>query len=796
MSGLSLDRRIRRLAIAGRLALLGGVVLLAALAVAGVGWSAVRLADSGFDTVRQEQARTAALLDLTLRASRIEARIHHYFAAPDDDLLKQTTQAAEDLLLAIGTATGPETEAGDEAAAAVQAAARRFFAAFQELKRLDAELAALFESRIAPVLDEMSARYVLLEAGLPGRGGAVLTPTVSQSHQAFVAALVAVEAQARDDTPDHAQQVRRRLARLVESFTPLGRSVAHDLDRDGVATLRARTDQLAAAVEALIHDQAERRRLLSRELVPSQEMLSSALERLIAASREREALRLRRGHEQLAAVTLAGALGAGALLLLAGGIGVLIVRSLRRPLIEIREMLEAGRGGDWSREIPLEDGPDEVAALARTVRGFRQDVLDQRQAEAERAEADRRAVEARHRLLGEVLERVEAHSAAGLLLPPGLSSDAEAVAIAAALGRILARARAAIAARDADLAALTLAREAAEATARDRSDLLLALIGALRGPLQRGEPVFPLLEWIEATLDYGRLDRGDHPLEPVAAEPETVILSALAVARAGGGGDPARLTAWVDPGLPRHCRLDPTRLSRLIGLLIDQAASPGGWVRLAAERLEGDGPPLLRLWGVGEGDPAAPAPSALGRLLARLLAERLGGRLDDLAGPAGTVALWCDLPLDPLPATASAPVPAAGALMGARVLVVAPDAEERRLAAQVAEQAGAAVVRVPGGREAIAAAAKANHCRAPFDLVVAAAAALAPDHLGALGTAPLLLLEDATTPPARRAALQASPGWVGVLGRPLAADQVLSAMARVVTASSHGRQQGCFLIPS
>ena len=789
MSAPRPDRLIRALPSVWRRRLpLAGVVALA-LGLGGLAGAVLWLDAAGREALWQERARTAALAELSLRASRVEAQIHQYLAVPDEDLLKQATRAAEDLLVAISDEGGAEA-APEEEVAAMQAAARRFLAAFQGVRRVEADITGLLESRIGPVLDEMSGRYALLEAAMPG--GSSLAEAVAPSHQAFVATLTATDALARDGRPERAEAARERLARLVGSFAPLAPLLTREVERDGLATLRARAVELAAGVEALAADQAERRRLLAQELGPGQAALAQAADRLIERGHAREAALSERIGDRLALVLAAGGAGLALLLALCGWIVLRLDAELRRPLVALRERIAAGLAGEGDGPIEAE-GDDEVAALARALEAVRRQGIEQRRVADQRAEEASRVAAASRHLLEEVLARVEAAAAEGQLLPDGLVPDSVEAGIARSFERLLARARAEIATRDADLAALTAERVAAEAAARDRSALLLALLLALRGPLQRGAPAWPLLERVEAALDCCRLDRGEAVVDRVAAEPEAVIVSALAVARAGAGADPARLTAWADPGLPRRCLLDPARLSRLVCLLIDHAAAGGGRVRLAAERLGPDEAPLLRLWVVGEGRPPAPAGDGpdLALEVARQLAFRLGGRFEATVDPVATGGVgclsWCLLPLWPLPPSApdslaGDPVEA-GRLMGARVLVVAADADERRLVAQVAEQAGAAVVRVPGGREAIAAVAKANLSRAPFDLAIAAAAVLAPDHLAALGPAPLLLIDDEATPPPRRAALQAGGGWVGALGRPLAPLQLLAAMARAVAVS-------------
>jgi len=768
---------------AWRIALVISLNVLVALAVAGFGWLVVEQTGEEMGTIRQEQDHTAALLDLSLRASRAEMLVHQYLAMPQDDLLKQAARAADDLFRAMEEITGPEAGRTEDEGA-LQAAAHRFFTAFQALKRVDASRNALFEGAITPVLEEMSSRYLLLESGPAGRSGGAAMAAICESHHAFVAVLGGINALMRADDPNQIEEAQRRLARLVDSFRPLGRLAVSEVDRDGIATLRRRADQLASATEALDREQRERQRLLSAELSPSQQALSAAADRLVARSQNRETALWHHSRDKVMESTLAWAVGTVVLLVLTTWLSLRAGLSVRQPLIKIRNTLQGWQNGDWRQEMAEDNGRDEVGTIARLLQTLHRQLLDLRRSEAERAEAIRHATEARQRLLSEVFAQIEAQAAGGTFLASALLPDGETTAIARAFERVLAGARAAVAAREAERTVLMTECAAAETRARESADLLEALIAVVLSPAPPGElGMSP--DRLALAQECCRFDRGETALAVSAADPAAAILTAPSLARTIARQGPEALTLWVDPGLPSRCQIDPTRLAHLAALLMDSVAAEGGRVQLAAERLGPEDQPSLRLWAVGEGEAIDPL-AALDQSLARLLAGRLGGRLESLPPAAGITsrAVSCRLPLVPVSPASSPPAGTeAVQLMGARVLVVAPTAEERRLIAQVAEQAGAAVIRVSGGDEAIAAVAKANLCRAPFDLVLAATVALAPGQLAALAPAPFLLIDDETSHPARRTALQAGAGWVGVLGRPLDPAQILLAMAKAIGSS-------------
>ncbi|CCG41449.1 HAMP domain-containing protein [Magnetospirillum molischianum] len=780
-------RWIRTLPIAWRIPLVVALNVFVALAVGGLGWHAAKVTSDDIDELRLVQHSAIALSDIDARASRVQGLVRQYLANPGDDLLKEAMRASEELFVLMGDSTASPVPYSDDTAA-MHEATRRFVAGFQSLKVVNADISRLYEAQIHQSIGEISGLYAILNSTARTRGDGELASALVKSHENFVGTLIAVNAFSFDGNIARADEVRAGLERMVVSIPVLTRIADSDLQRDALAMLALRARALTVAIDEVAHNYEERGRILSEELGPSQATMSAAIDRLIASSREHEENLRRQSHDQLARLATVGAVSAVVLLVLGGWISTMIGLSIRRPLLDLREVMEAGARGDWSREVEDSNLNDELAAMARTIEVFRQHATDKSRLESERDEAESYSVAVNRGTLHDLLAQMEAHDSSGSFIPPlAAEPTTEAAEIAAAFTRILAKFQTATDERDAQIRVLTKASEENRATARARSDFLAALVARLRPLLDGlGAQARPVLHRLDAALDYSRLERGD--VVPTPCEVDLVTVIATAIARAEDGKN--RIEARIDPGLPPKVWADPVWLDRLLGLLLDHAASAAvERVRLFAERVVLDGTvamPHLRVWVGNDGAGGAdwvgtllhPTPDSdagdLDLALIRLLVEQLGGTIGGDVGAGLGSALWCVLPLEPMAGGVEIQ-PDPDCLIGKRVLVVAPDADERGLISLVAEQAGGAVVRVPGGREALAASARAVATRAPFDLVVAATLAIEPTQLEPLGMVPLVLIDDGD--PLRRLALAGGAVCPGFIGRPLTRDQILAAVA-------------------
>jgi len=802
MARARLLRRIRALPIAWRISLVVALNLLAALAVGGLGWHAALVGGEAVESLRDAQHRTAAYADIDIRASRLQGLIRQYLANPSDDLLKEAVRLSEALLVGMGDATQHQRPLGEDAVA-MHAAARQFVSAFQTLKTVNADIARLYESQVLQTTSEISGLYAILNSTAQTAGGHRLSPALVRSHETFVEALIAINVFYFDATPARAQGARTALRQMIAQLPGLADQADSALQRDAIDVLGQRARALTGAIDAIARGFEERARILSGELDPSQDSMSAAIDRLITAGRASEEKLRRDLDTRLSRLALGGLAAAAVVVLLVTWASLMLGRSIRRPLDALHRVMAAGAAGDWSEEIEDTDLGDEIAAMARTVTVFRRDALEKSQRGEDRADGERRSGDATRRLAEMLLARIDGGDLADpapLAAAPGVDER-----IARLFALILDRVREMAAEHDSATTRQTRTLDATRQAAREDAAFFKGLRDTVR-PLLDSLALRPdgdgtaqaLLVQFDRAMAYATLGPGGPAPVPRSLPIEPLIDDLIR-----SYGPEPRLSMFVDPGLPTPLMVDSERFDRLLGRLIDNALrfGGGGPVRLFAERR---GPVsggrveiVLRIVDQGPGMPPAvadrlfqpfvaapgvdgtPAGLGLGLATARRLAHSLNGRIEVESRPGLGTTMQVRLLLTVAPGRREIEPDGAAGLTGKRVLVAVPDPDERGLIALVTEQAGAAVVRVRGAREALAASRRASTSLAPFDLAILSAEAIEDDSIDALAGIRLLLIE--SDDPERRFALERLPGCLGVLGRPLGRRQIFAASLRAIS---------------
>ena len=511
----ALERWMRRVPIAWRLSLAIAFNAAIALTVGLLGWQSASLISRDIDELRQVQERGRQLSDIDAQVNRLQSLIRQYLNAPTDEVMKEISRRSEDLFSALSAATGIED--GEEEVAQLNDAARRFVSGFQQLKAINAEVSRIYESDIVQGAGEMSGLYAILNSSIRANAASPLAPALVKSHESFVAAVIAINTFYFGGNPLKAESVHEVLGQVIQSIPRLTELSATQLQRDTLTVIGRRTVRMDEGVEAIARAFDDRARILARDVDSNQAIMAAAIDRLMSRGRERETLLQQQSSAMPRRAILAG-LGLG-LILLAVGVAASwsVGQSVRRPLLRLRAVMEAGAGGDWSHTIDAPPVPDELAAMARTVAVFRRNALDKARLEMERELALAHHEEAKRRILHELLVRMEAREQgapfARLVVAPTAEGD-EAVEIAAAFNRVLGKFQQAFDDRAAAMAQLTDAKEQAEAANQAKSSFLTAVTDEIRAPL-------------DAMLDQLEMAIRSSPADPLRQRLQTTRPSAL-----------------------------------------------------------------------------------------------------------------------------------------------------------------------------------------------------------------------------------------------------------------------------
>lgn len=814
------NRWIRHIPIAWRIPLVIALNAAIALAVGLLGWQSASLVSRDIEELRLVQERGRQLSDIDAQANRLQSLIRQYLNAPTDEVMKEITRRSEDLFAALSTATRDNGES--EEIAQLNEAARRFVSGFQQLKVINADLARVYEGEIIEAAGEMSGLYAILNSSIKGDRSAPLAPALAKSHETFTAAIIAINTYYFGGSPLKADGAHQALGHLLQAVPHLSDLATSPLQRETLSLIGRRALRMDEGIEVMARAFDDRARILARDIDANQAIMATAIDRLIARGHEREALLQEQSSTLPQRAALVG-LGLGLVLLALGVMASwLIGQSIRRPILRLRAVMEAGARGDWSADIETPNLPDEVAAMARTVAVFRRNALDKARLEEERARISAHHEEAKRRTLHELLDQMEAHEQGAPFskLVVRAADNPDAAEIAQVFNRVLDKFQQAAAERTQAMDQLTQAKEQAEAANQAKSSFLAAMTHEIRTPMngimdmlrdlhrtplaadqERSvatirETGLALLKIVDDVLDFSRIEAGRLGLESIPVDVAHLLESVVAAETPQARDKGVALSAFCDPSVPPLLLGDPTRLRQILFNLVGNAVkfTAAGRVATYLQHLgQENGLETLRLivadTGIGiaadtverlfqpftQAEPATPrrfGGTGLGLSITQRLVQLMGGALRVSSAVAVGTTFTVDLCLPCHQGCQPAAVPE-GDLMGLRLLVLSPDGAERAQIARLTEQEGAAVVRVATTESARAASDRAVTTQAPFDLAVVSADGFSAADAGHLHHTPFLLIGT----PNPDLGLERLEQCRGLLGRPVLPPALLAAIA-------------------
>jgi PAS domain S-box-containing protein len=300
---------------------------------------------------------------------------------------------------------------------------------------------------------------------------------------------------------------------------------------------------------------------------------------------------------------------------------------------------------------------------------------------------------------------------------------------------------------------LVQAREAAEATARAKTDFLAVMSHEIRTPmnavlgfaeallhtrldaeqrdyaetlLRSGQSLLGLLNDI---LDYSKLDADRVVLEHAAFDPRDILAHLVALWSTPASEKGLVLTVRAEPGVPEALLGDAGRVTQILQNLVSNAVkfTALGTVRVTMRAAGSDGErTIVRMevtdTGIGMSEEVARTlfqpfvqadasttrrfgGTGLGLSICRSLAERMGGRIGVASRPGEGATFWCELPFVRTTRAALARPDAAPdnlLRLRGRVLVAEDNAVNRKVARAALRRLGVDVEEVDDGAAAVA----------------------------------------------------------------------------------------------
>ena len=376
----NLAARLRRASIRRRIFLLLALNLAVIGLLAGLMW---RYNAAEVQFRRNIQALLS--LDRTLDqiqddSSRLQRFIHQYLARPEAWTQAAINEFAARVDRRITESVGTYG-AGDGTLEQALAAMRRLVQGFEKLVGLHPEIVATYDNTVLLAGKEVADLFAVLNSAFAAEGRTLAAPSSGMAHEAFVEAMLNLNAfQFRPDN-ESAAKARSSLLRVSDAVPGMKRFVRTAVQKRALEEIDERVGVILRGLERLQGMYQAREDILIWEVDKN----AAALTRLVDSMlRDHEAqhVQLARQFEReqfVAMVTLMSV----ALALVAFGtlMGWTIVKSISEPLAELMDTVEALAGGNLEREVKGQEQPDEVGALARTLQAFKEHALARRDAE-------------------------------------------------------------------------------------------------------------------------------------------------------------------------------------------------------------------------------------------------------------------------------------------------------------------------------------------------------------------------------------------------------------------------------
>lgn len=384
LGSATLGHWLRRIPLGHRMLLTVVLLAVAAAATALAAWRTVNIVTTHRAAVEAMRADGQRLGAVESQATRLQLLVRQYLGAPTLQLAAEVDGLSQRLLGEVDAlAAGAGADAG-----VLAGAVRGYVEDFRQLARLNAEVAAAYETEIQKPSAETSGLFAILNhSNAHGQLDAPLAASLAKAGEAFTAALVNLNAYYFRGDPALAGKGRAQLEQLEGTVPVMLDLAGTNMQRNTLRAIAQRAGRLLDGIATLERLFAARAAVVAGQVDAQQQRIADAVARMVEGGRQREAaLSAETERRTVAALTDAAAIGV-AVLVVGLVIAFLIVESIRKPVLQLTEDMQALADGDWERRVTGQSHADEVGRAARTLEVFKRTAQEKQRLEAEKREA-------------------------------------------------------------------------------------------------------------------------------------------------------------------------------------------------------------------------------------------------------------------------------------------------------------------------------------------------------------------------------------------------------------------------
>lgn len=378
---IKLESLVRSLPIGWRILAIAVLNSAVVIILAGLIWTGGSKLSRAWDELRQVRESDTLLVLLEGEAGRLQNLIHRYINEPSPEIFAEILLVREAVLGTLRTRS-PSDPVLSSAMADLAGVTERFLDGFNELRAVQATITHTYEDEVLRPAREMAGLYSILEGSI-SQQDALIRPALGKSREAFTAAVVAANAYYLSLASNAVEEARRNTETIEKTIPVMIDLADDDIQRSALDALKQRAGALRAGLADLSAKFAARTHVLRTAIDGNQATMISAIDGLQAQMREREE-RAQTSFDRTLARTFRIVLLIAVVFLSAIVVGgLMITRSIRLPLQELRAAMHAIVSGNYGRVIKNLEARDEIGEMARAVEVFRENAMAKRRTEIE-----------------------------------------------------------------------------------------------------------------------------------------------------------------------------------------------------------------------------------------------------------------------------------------------------------------------------------------------------------------------------------------------------------------------------